>query len=398
LGALASEPARARESRPTKRSLTNALEGIKVLDLGNFLAGPFGPMLLGDLGATVYKLESPLGDQMRPVTQPFNGCQRGKRDIVVDLKLPEGLEIAHRLMREVDVVHHNMRPGVAERLGVDYETAKQLNPTVVYCHTTMWGNDGPRATWPGFDQLAQASCGLEHELGGEGNGPNWYRFGMCDQACAVQSALAVILALYWRERTGRGQMVDSSIVNGGVFLNTDAWIGPDGWSERPRTDAKQTGFGPLYRLYETSDGWIALACLGESHRAALAKVVPALDAAAPSTELLEQFFAGHTMQSAFDVLDGAGVPVEMAREDARRSWFTQPDVVAAGLVAEYQHPQYGRFRQFGHLVNLSATPGRIAGPPPLLGEHSREILAELGYSDAEMQTLREQGVTLLWPD
>jgi crotonobetainyl-CoA:carnitine CoA-transferase CaiB-like acyl-CoA transferase len=391
-GALASEPARARESRPAKRSLTNALEGIKVLDLGNFLAGPFGPMLLGDLGATVYKLESPLGDQMRPVTQPFNGCQRGKRDIVVDLKLPEGLEIAHRLMREVDVVHHNMRPGVAERLGVDYETAKRLNPTVIYCHTTMWGNDGPRATWPGFDQLAQASCGLEHELGGEGNGPNWYRFGMCDQACAVQSALAVLLALYWRERTGQGQLVDSSIVNGGVFLNTDAWIGPDGWSERPRTDAKQTGFGPLYRLYETSDGWIALACLGESHRGALAKVVPALDAST-----LETFFGGHTMQSAFDLLDDAGVPVEMAREDARRTWFTQPDMVAAGLVAEYQHPTYGRFRQFGHLVNLSETPGRIAGPPPLLGQHSREVLAELGYSDAEMETLREQGVTL-WPD
>lgn len=392
LGGLVSEPARAREARPAKRSIAHALEGIKVLDLGNFLAGPFGPMLLGDLGATVYKLESPLGDQMRPVTQPFNGCQRGKLDVVVDLKAPEGLEIAHRLMRAVDVVHHNMRPGVAERLGVDYETAKRLNPTVIYCHTTMWGNDGPRATWPGFDQLAQASCGLEHELGGEGNGPNWYRFGMCDQACAVQSALAVLMALYWRERTGQGQMVDTSIVNGGVFLNTDAWIGPDGWSERPRTDAKQTGFGPLYRLYETSDGWIALACLGETHRRALAKVVPALD-----VDALEKFFVGHTMQSAFDLLDGAGVPVEMAREDARRTWFTQPDIVAAGLVAEYEHPQYGRFRQFGHLVNFSETPGHIAGPPPLLGEHSREVLAMLGYSDAEMLALRDQGVTL-WPD
>jgi crotonobetainyl-CoA:carnitine CoA-transferase CaiB-like acyl-CoA transferase len=389
---VASEPARAREVRPSKRAIAHALEGIKILDLGNFLAGPFGPMLLGDLGATVYKLESPQGDQMRPVTQPFNGCQRGKLDVVVDLKQPEGLEIAHRLMREVDVVHHNMRPGVAERLGVDYETAKRLNPQVIYCHTTMWGNDGPRATWPGFDQLAQASCGLEQELGGEGNGPNWYRFGMCDQACAVQSALAVLMALYWRERTGEGQLVDTSIVNGGVFLNTDAWIGPDGWSPRPRTDARQTGFGPLYRLYEASDGWIALACLGDSHRRALASVVPGLDA-----ETLEAFFAVRTMQEAFDLLDGAGVPVEMAREDARRTWFTQPDLVAAGLVADYEHPTYGRFRQFGSLVDLSETPGRIAGPPPLLGQHSREVLTHLGYSDAEIQTLREQGVTL-WPD
>ena len=410
LAATATDPARARELRPAKRPLAHALEGIKVLDLGNFLAGPFGPMLLGDLGATVYKLESPLGDQMRAVTEPFNGCQRGKLDVVVDLKTSEGVEIAHRLIRHVDVVHHNMRPGVAERLGVDYETAKQLNPTVIYCHTTMWGNDGPRATWPGFDQLAQASCGLEHELGGEGNGPNWYRFGMCDQACAVQSTLAVLMALYWRERTGEGQRVDTSIINGGVQLNTDAWIGPDGWSERPRTDAQQTGLGPLYRLYETSDGWIALACLGTSHWNALVTVVPGLegdprfadaDARRANTDALAAviggFLAAVGAQDAFDLLDRAGVPVEIAPEEAVRTWFTAPDLVAAGLVADYQHPTYGRFRQFGHLVTLSETPGRIAGPPPLLGQHSREVLAELGYSADEVEGLRRQGVTT-WPD
>ncbi len=134
------------------------------------------------------------------------------------------------------------------------------------------------------------------------------------------------------------------------------------------------------------------ACLGETHRRALATVVPALDAAT-----LETFFGAHTMQSAFDVLDAAGVPVEMAREDARRTWFTQPDLVAAGLVADYVHPTYGRFRQFGHLVGLSETPGRIAGPPPLLGQHSREVLADLGYTDAEIADLRDLGVTL-WPD
>ena len=401
LASLASASPRARDARPAKRDLSHALEGIKVLDIGNFLAGPFGPMLLGDLGATVYKLESPDGDQMRPVTQPFNGCQRGKRDIVVDLKTPEGREIAHRLIREVDVVHHNMRPGVAERLGVDYETARRLNPTVIYCHTTMWGNDGPRATWPGFDQLAQSSCGLEQELGGEGNGPNWYRFGMCDQGCAVQSALAVLMALYWRERTGDGQLVDTSIVNAGVHFNTDAWIGPDGWSERPRTDQQQTGLGPLYRLYPTNDGWLALACLGESHWVALTKVVPGLDGhdrfGLSVGDVLEAFLATRATGDAFALLDGAGVPVEIADEDSGRTWFSQPDLVAAGLVADYEHPTYGRFRQFGHLVNLSDTPGRIAGPPPLLGQHSREVLAELGYSNEEIQGLRERRVTL-WPD
>ena len=408
-GSLHDAAPRARSVRPAKRPIAHALEGVKVLDLGNFLAGPFGPMLLGDLGATVYKLESPQGDQMRPVTQPFNGCQRGKLDIVVDLKTPEGLEIAHRLIREVDVVHHNMRPGVAERLGVDYATAQKLNPSVIYCHTTMWGNDGPRASWPGFDQLGQSSCGLELELGGEHNPPNWYRFGMCDQGCAVQSALAVLMALYWRERTGEGQMVDTSIVNAGVHFNTDAWIGPDGWSARPPSDQQQTGLGPLYRLYRTADGWVALACLGESHWAALVKAVPELqrdtrfadasDRGANATALAEAlsgFFATRTAKDTFEHLDSAGVPVEIADPDGGKTWFDQADLVAAGLVADYQHPQYGRFRQFGHLVHLSDTPGRIGGPPPLLGQHSRQVLGGLGYSAEEIQLLRDKGVTL-WP-
>ncbi len=410
LGSLGSAEPRARAVRPAKRPLAHALDGVKVLDLGNFLAGPFGPMLLGDLGATVYKLESPQGDQMRPVTQPFNGCQRGKLDIVADLKTPEGLEIAHRLIRDVDVVHHNMRPGVAERLGVDYLTAKQLNPSVIYCHTTMWGNDGPRATWPGFDQLGQSSCGLELELGGEDNPPNWYRFGMCDQGCATQSALAVLMALYWRERTGAGQLVDTSIVNAGVQFNTDAWIGPEGWSDRPRSDQQQTGLGPLYRLYQTTDGWIALACLGESHWTALINSVPELDRdtrfadaagrAANATalaEILIGFFAARTAADAFKRLDGAGVPIEIADPGVTKTWYDEPDLIAAGLVAEYQHPHYGRFRQFGHLVNLSRTPGRIGGPPPLLGQHSHQILTGMGYTDHEIETLRDKGVTL-WPE
>lgn len=409
LGALASEEPRARRVR-AGRPLSHALEGVSVLDLGNFLAGPFGPMLLGDLGATVYKLESPQGDQMRNVTKPFNGCQRGKLDIAVDLKSPEGREIAHRLIERVDVVHHNMRPGVAERLGVDYATASSINPRVIYCHTTMWGLDGVRATWPGFDQLGQASCGLEHELGGEGNPPVWYRFGMCDQACACQSAVAVLLALYWREKTGRGQFVDTSIVSGGLYYSSDQWNGPDGPFERPRVDRGQQGFGPLYRLYEAADGWIALACLGERHWRSLCVALPPLAAdprfatpegrAAHADELgalLEQALAAMPVHEAFALLDTNGVPVEIADETAPTAWFDAPDLVAAGLVAEYHHHDFGRFRQFGHLVHFSATPGRIGGPPPLLGEHSRQVLADLGYSASDMEDLRAKGVTT-WPE
>ncbi|HVW42026.1 MAG TPA: CoA transferase [Amycolatopsis sp.] len=387
------------------RDLRHPLQGIKVLDLGNFLAGPFTPMLLADLGAEVYKLESPQGDQMRYLALPFNGCQRGKLDFCADLKTPEGRDIAHRLIREVDVVHHNMRPDAAKRLGVDYETAKSLNPRIVYGHSTMWGLEGPRATWPGFDQLAQSSCGCEHELGGGDNPPVWYRFGMCDAACAFQSAVGVLLALYWREKTGQGQLVDTSIVTGGLFLNSDAWTGAAGPSTRPKLDAAQTGFGPLYRLYRTSDGWIALACLKEAHWTALTRVVPALagdarfadgqarvDNSAALASVLESRFAEDTAANWFSRMDAAGVPVEIADEGATTRWFTDPETVAAGLVAEYQHPEYGRMRQFGHLLNFSETPGHIWGPPPVLGQHTREVLSKVGYSDAEVADLRERNV------
>jgi len=410
LGAVGASEARARRHLAPKRSLSSALEGVKVLDVGNFLAGPFGPMLLGDLGATVYKLESPEGDQMRPITMPFNGCQRGKLDVCADLKTPEGIEIAHRLIRSVDVVHHNMRPGVAERLGIGYAMAKELNPSIIYCHTTMWGNDGPRAMWPGFDQLGQSSCGLEYELGGEGNPPVWYRFGMCDQACACQSAIAVLLALYWREKTGQGQLVDTSIVNGGVYLNSDVWASASGPFIRRRVDAGQHGFGPLYRLYGTSDGWLALAVLDEDSWQRLAGAVPGLGGdlrfSTPEgrvvheealTGVLESAMRTRTAAEWFRLLDASGVPVEIADPDAPSGWLRDEELAALGLVADYQHPEYGRFRQFGHLLHFSETPGRIGGPPPRLGEHSRRVLAELGYSPEEAEDLRARGITA-WPE
>jgi len=410
LAEIGSTDRRALAAAPAKRPHDFALDGIKVLDMGNFLAGPFGPMLLGDLGATVYKLESPEGDQMRHIDGPFNGCQRGKIDVVVDLKTPEGVEIAHRLISEVDVVHHNMRPGVAERLGVDYETARKLNPEVIYCQTTMWGLTGPRRNWPGFDQLGQSTSGCELELGGDGNPPVWYRFGMCDQSCAFQSAVAVLLALFWREKTGQGQFVDTSIISGGMYLNSDVWTGPAGPHIRRPADSQQTGTGPLYRLYATSDGWLALVVSNDGEWAALCDVISELgddhrfasavqreQHAAALTEVMEAKLSSGTSDEWFSVLDEAGVPVEIADPEAGQRWLLDPEMEAAGLVVEYPHERWGRLRQFGTLINFSRTPGRIAGPPPLLGEHSRQVLAELGYTKSDMDDLKARGITT-WPD
>lgn len=390
----------------------HALEGIRVLDFGNFLAGPFGPMVLADLGAEVIKLEAIEGDQMRHATMPFNGCQRGKRDIAVDLKRPEGLEIAHRLMRTVDVIHHNFRPGVAERLKIDYATAKGLNPSLIYCHTPAYGITGPRAHFPGFDQVFQAMCGLEIEAGGEGNPPVWYRFGMCDTGNALQSVIGVLMALYYRERTGKGQFVDTNLLNCGLYYNSDVFIGPDGPMKRHKLDKAQTGFGPLYRLYQAGDGWLAIACLNEGHWRALCSALGDLrlandarfatpearrDDAAQLAALLEGWFAKKTASEVFSTLDRAGVPCEIASRDGGKDLLMDPENLANGLAVEYTHAVYGKMRENGHMINFSETPGRIERAPPVIGQHTQEIMAALGYSPEEMTALKA-GNVITWPD
>ena len=412
---LSPAPSEERRGRGQKRggmNLRHALEGVRVLDFGNFLAGPFGPMVLADLGAEVIKLESIEGDQMRHATMPFNGCQRGKRGIAVDLKRPEGVEIARRLMRTVDVIHHNFRPGVAERLGIDYGVAKSLRPDVIYCHTPAYGITGPRASFPGFDQVFQAMCGLEIEAGGEGNPPTWYRFGMCDTGNAFQSVIGVLMALYHREKTGKGQFVDTNLLNCGLYYNSDVYIGPDGPFKRHKLDKHQTGFGPLYRLYKASEGWLAVACMNDGHWRALCAAIGKAhltnderfatpearrDHATQLTALLEGWFANATAKVAFALLDGAGVPCEIANPDGGKDLLMDPANIANGLAVEYTHATYGKMRENGHMINFSETPGRIELAPPVIGQHTQEIMASLGYTQAETAALKTSKV-ITWPN
>ena len=146
--------------------MTGALDGIEVLDFGANLAGPFAPQMMSDLGADVIKIEEPWSDaHTMGRGSSFFGCQRGKRSLAIDLKTPEGVEVIHRLIARADVIHHNLRPGVAERLSYDYSTAKRINPRIIFCHTTGWGSTGPNATWPGWDQFGQALGGAEYHGG-----------------------------------------------------------------------------------------------------------------------------------------------------------------------------------------------------------------------------------------
>jgi crotonobetainyl-CoA:carnitine CoA-transferase CaiB-like acyl-CoA transferase len=393
----------------------HALEGVRLIDFGQYLAGPFGPMVIGDLGADVIKVEPVTGDGMRMAGQPFFGCQRGKRSLALDLKKERGRDIALQLVERADIVHHNMTAGVAVRLGIGYEDCKRVKPEIVYCNTWAYGLDGPLARFGGLDPLYQASAGLEYEQGPvrEGNTPNYLRFGMTDTANAMLSVVGCLAALYHQRVSGEGQELWTSLLDGGSMFASDAILVDGEAVPRPRLDKAQTGTDALYRLYETQEGWIQIAALEEEQWTALCGVLgapelatdPRFGTAAARAEnrrqletLLEPRWLTRTAIVWSRWLDATGVPNEIAMDpNAGERVLFDGDNERLGLVAEYDHPLLGRMRQYGSLIDFSETPGNISGPPPMVGEHTVEILEWLGYSQADRDELREQGV-VYWPD
>jgi len=392
------------------------LEGVRVIDFGQYLAGPFGPMLLGDLGADVIKVEPTHGDGMRMVVGSFMGCQRGKRDIALNLKDPDGLRIALELVATADMVHHNMTKGTADRLGVGFEQCKAVRPDILYCNNYMYGPVGPLGHLGGLDPLGQAASGIEWEQGpvAEGNPPQWYRYGHGDVAAAMPSVLALLMALFHRNQTGEGQSMWASIFHGSMLYTSDSWLSADGTpSPRPLLDKEQLGLDALYHLYETEDGWLQLAAVRPEHWPALCRVLrlealrddrrfaTADDRQANRAELtsaLADAFVSDRATTWRRALDAAGVPSEVSVDtmDGETVLFDE-DLVRLGLVTEYEHPLLGRVRQFGNLITFSDTPGKQERAAPMVGQHTREILAELGYDDHAVDDYRARGV-VAWPD
>jgi crotonobetainyl-CoA:carnitine CoA-transferase CaiB-like acyl-CoA transferase len=369
------------------------LEGLKVLDFGNFLAGPLGPMLLADLGADVVKVEATTGDQMRGVQRVFASCQRGKRGVALDLKSPAARPALEALVRWADVVHHNLRMPAARRLGLDYESMRAINPEIIYCHASSYGPEGERADWPGYDQLFQAAAGWEVLGGGEGNDPMWFRFGFMDHLCAMASTVATLLAVWHRDRTGHGQRVTGSLLGGGVLTNSETYL-KDGRLAVPAAplDHEQMGLSPGYRLYALADGWIALCAQDDDQLARAGAVV-----GASGPDDIGACLAGTRCDEALADLHAAGVPCEPVRLDQGEAFLDDEQNRTLGLVASYPHAEWGQLEQVGALWSLGDLEVSLDRAPPALGQHTREVLTAVGLDEAAIAELLATSVAVQSP-
>ncbi|MDX6214493.1 MAG: hypothetical protein QOG99_77 [Frankiales bacterium] len=383
------------------------LAGIRVLDLGLGVAGPFATSLLAELGADVIKVNTQW-DGFWLAMHMGAAANRGKRSLSVDLKDPRGRELVRRLALSADVVAHNMRTGAAERLGLDYDSLSADNPGLVYCHSRGFDH-GSRLGLPGTDQTAGALCGTSYEDGAvhRGGSPFWSPTSMGDTGNGWLSAIGIVQALYQRELTGRGQSVDSAIVNACLLATSATYVRADGTApQRARLDPQMLGFSALHRLYPagtdpTTEDWFALAAVDDAAASALLSLVGLGDEdrfadadarALHDEELakeLESRFADADVTTWIARLQAGGVPCEPASARFTQRLFDDERLRQLGLTTTQQHPVIGRLDTYGDLITFDGTPTSPGRPAPLCGQHSREILTELGLSPEEVDALIE---------
>jgi crotonobetainyl-CoA:carnitine CoA-transferase CaiB-like acyl-CoA transferase len=373
------------------------LDGIRVIDLTSYIAGSYAAMMLADLGADVIKVESLEGDSFRELPG-FFGWNRGKRSVAVNLKTPEGREIVERLAREADVVMENMRPGVADRLGVGDEALRALNSRLIYCSVTAFGSSGPYTPRPGFDPLLQAMGGVMTTQGFNGP-PQYVRIAVTDYYTAALAAQAILTALFARERTGRGQRVQTSLLQGVLALQSGNAVD---YASKP-VFAREN---PTYRLYQGSDErWFFLACGNQSFWVKLCKAVGLEDLAGDPRfaswvlrvehsdallPILAKRFAGKTRAEWLEILAAHDIP--SAPVQPLLEFMDDPAVRHLDMIREYDHPEVGRLRLMGQPLVFSDTPTADPGPPPLLAEHTDDVLTEAGYDAAALADLKRRGV------
>ncbi len=381
------------------------LAGVRILEITNLIAGPTGGRILADLGADVIKLEPPEGDMSRPIGRTyFYSVNFNKRSISVDTRQPAGKEIVQKIAASADAMLANLRPGATARMGIN----PKVNPNLIETHLTGYGLTGPYSKRPGIDPLAQAYMGLQRAQGGPENPPVFpAQLAPTDYTNGAMGAFGTILALYARKRTGVVQAVDSDLLGGGVVLSS-AWFSRyRGKPVRPLADKGQYGLTPFHRLFKLADGWIYVAARNAVEERAICDVaglspdqrtvMDRLAAAGQhpnSTRLadaLADAYAKLQVAPTLARLKGAGVAAIACEKGDSEVFLDDPHSLANDMVAVRQHPTGGEIKVAWQWVQFADTEPSAGRATPLLGEHSADVLREVGYSDAAIAALRRDG-------
>ncbi len=390
---------------------SSALSRLRILDFSRVRAGPTCVRQFADFGADVIKIESPPGvDPNEGMGGPRHGpdmqnLHRNKRSLTLNLKLPEAKSVLERLVKTADVVVENYRPDVKFRLGIDYQSLEKINPRVILASISGFGQDGPYRDRPGFDQIAQGMSGLMSVTGLPGQGPVRTGAAIADLTAGLYAAIGVMIALLEREASGKGQWVQSSLLQAGISLldfqaarflmkgEVPPQVGNDHPTSMPTS------------AYRTKDGHINVAASGEGMWASLCKAIGREDLLAspdfkggkkraehrkPLNAAIDEALQKKTSAEWIGILNAAGVPCgPIYKVD---QVFADPQVRHLGVAAAVEHPQLGRFEILANAADLSRTPAAVVAPTPEIGQHTDEVLKELNYNAAEIAKLRQGGV------